>query len=73
MNAAIMLSEEVKKKLLDLDRYTEEYGRLDYTDPYYSSVQKKCRSLQNELMYDHGLSENQINDLTYGVEGLLYG
>ena len=73
MNAKVMLSEEVKNKLLELDRLVGESYEVNDNDPRFMEVMRKCRTLQNELMYDHGLSADQINDLTYGKEGLLYG
>ena len=70
-DAVRMLPEEVKNKLIALDRNTSQLYELPFSDPSYLELHDICRSLQEDLIFVHGLTPRQINEYTYGDGGLL--
>ena len=70
-DAVRMLPEEVKNKLIALDRNTSQLYELPFSDPGYLELHDICRSLQEDLIFVHGLTPRQINEYTYGDGGLL--
>ncbi len=67
------LSNEVREKLLELDRLVGRLWDLSDDDPEYPVLHDTCRDLQDELIGRYGLTPELINAYTYGEGGLLYG
>jgi len=73
MNCTNVISEELKGKLIELDRITEEMWDLPDDDPRYIKLHESGKKVQEELMDHYGLSAAMINSLTYGEGGVIYG
>ena len=73
MKTAKDLSNEVREKLIALDRYTSILWDMSNNDPKYQETHDICRSIQLELMGEYGLTPAMINQYTYGEGGVLFG
>lgn len=73
MEKNVILSTDVKDKLLALDRTTAIIWSMSFDDPEYQKYRTICKNLQEELMGTYGLSPQMINDFTYGEGGVIYG
>ena len=68
----ITLTKELKDKLIALDEHTSVIWDMSYDDPEYQEHHDICKKLQEELFL-MGLNPTDINMLTYGEGGVLFG